>query len=148
MEHPGNDDPFPVLQQQPPSPTQHRQPHLDHHDTFIAVTASSNVNASSTKERPISGVVPPYWRHSRALSRASQTSTDTGPGGPVITLEDHTEDPNSDTSRGLWAKSVTIDDHVVVEGKTGVGAYVVWICRIQMLEVSRSEIYLWEECRR
>jgi hypothetical protein len=55
-------------------------------------------------------------------------------GTPAITLEDHTEDPDSDSSRGLWAKSVTIDDHVLVEGKTGVGAYVVWNCKVQTLE--------------
>ena len=84
------------------------------------------------KERPVLGIVPPYWSHHRNASRASQISAD---GGPAITLEDHTEDPNSETSRGLWAKSVTIDDHVVVQGKSGVGAYVVWNCKIRTLEV-------------
>ena len=29
-----------------------------------------------------------------------------------------------------------MDDHAVVQGKTGVGAYVVWSCRIQTLDVS------------
>ncbi|KAL4977752.1 PX domain protein [Aspergillus desertorum] len=82
-------------------------------------------------ERPDSGIVPPYWSHHRNASRASQISTD---GGPAITLEDHTEDPNCETNRGLWAKSVTIDDHVVVQGKSGVGAYVVWNCKIRTLE--------------
>ncbi|KAL4936500.1 hypothetical protein BDV06DRAFT_92064 [Aspergillus oleicola] len=82
-------------------------------------------------ERPVSGIVPPYWSHARNASRTSQFSVD---GGPAITLEDHTEDPNSETSRGLWAKSVTIDDHVVVQGKTGIGAYVVWNCKIRTLE--------------
>ncbi|RDW81708.1 uncharacterized protein DSM5745_05265 [Aspergillus mulundensis] len=86
------------------------------------------------KERPVSGIVPPYWSHHRNASRVSQISTD---GGPAITLEDHTEDPNSETSRGLWAKSVTIDDHVVVQGKTGIGAYVVWNCKIRTLEIFR-----------
>ncbi|KAL4902586.1 hypothetical protein BDW74DRAFT_158068 [Aspergillus multicolor] len=83
------------------------------------------------KDRPVSGIVPPYWSHHRNASRVSQISTD---GAPAITLEDHTEDPNSETSRGLWAKSVTIDDHVVVQGKTGIGAYVVWNCKIRTLE--------------
>ena len=54
----------------------------------------------------------------------------------MITLEDHTADPESETSRGLWAQSVSIEDHVVVQGKTGVGAYVVWNCKIQTLDVS------------
>ncbi|KAL2009626.1 hypothetical protein VTN00DRAFT_5433 [Thermoascus crustaceus] len=84
-----------------------------------------------SRNRAISGVVPPYWRHTRALSRASQTSVD---GLPAITLEDHTEDPDSATSRGLWAKSVEIEDYVVVQGKSGVGAYVVWNCKIETLD--------------
>lgn len=85
------------------------------------------------KERPISGVVPPYWSHYRDASRSSQASLDQS--GAII-LEDHTEDPNSDTSRGLWAKSVTVDDYVIVQGKSsvGAGAYVVWNCKIQTLE--------------
>ncbi|GAD94152.1 IQ calmodulin-binding motif protein [Paecilomyces variotii No. 5] len=78
-------------------------------------------NHASAKQRPISGIVPPYWRHYRDVSRNSMASFD---GAAAITLEDHTEDPGAETSRGLWAKSVTIDDYVVVQGKTGVGAYV------------------------
>lgn len=91
----------------------------------------------SHKERPISGVVPPYWSHYRDASRSSQASLDQS--GAII-LEDHTEDPNSDTSRGLWAKSVTVDDYVIVQGKSsvGAGAYVVWNCKIQTLEVCGS----------
>ncbi|EEA22099.1 hypothetical protein TMatcc_008475 [Talaromyces marneffei ATCC 18224] len=90
----------------------------------------------SRKDRPISGVVPPYWRHQRVLSRASlASSVDTYPSSnPAITLEDHTVDPNATTTRGLWARSVTIDDHVVVSGKTGIGAYVVWMCNVQTLD--------------
>lgn len=161
MEHPGNEetgptDPSPVVQHLQ-SPSEERQPQPDHHeDIVITATAAGGVSASNgtalsassvadgqaTKERPISDVVPPYWRHHRNASRASQTSIDTAISKPAITLEDHTEDPNSDTSRGLWAKSVTIDDHVVVHGKTGVGAYVVWICKIEMLEVGGSDIVM------
>ena len=86
----------------------------------------------TAKERPISGVVPPYWGHYRNASRSSQASLDQS---RVITLVDHSEDPNSDTSRGLWAKSVAIEDYVIVKGKSGIGAYVVWNCKIQTLEV-------------
>jgi hypothetical protein len=90
-------------------------------------------SASSITSRPISGVVPPYWQcHNRSVSHASQSSLH------GITLEDHTADPDSETSRGLWARSVSIDDHVVVQGMTGVGSYVVWNCRIQTLDVSYS----------
>lgn len=95
--------------------------------------SSESQPEDSPKTRPVSGVVPPYWqRHERGASRASQSSL----GGPMITLEDHTADPESETSRGLWAQSVSIEDHVVVQGKTGVGAYVVWNCKIQTLDVS------------
>ncbi|KAL4923462.1 uncharacterized protein BDV17DRAFT_242906 [Aspergillus undulatus] len=125
----------------PPNPSSDI-PSASHHDTGVddsqsAETSGSPGPASSQSprhapnERPVSGIVPPYWSHHRNASRTSQFSTD---GGPPITLEDHTEDPNSETSRGLWAKSVTIDDHVVVQGKTGIGAYVVWNCKIRTLE--------------
>lgn len=115
------------------------------HDTngitpFPALHPGLDTNADTNqprKDRPISGVVPPYWRHQRALSRASlASSVDTHRSSkPAITLEDHTADPNATTTRGLWARSVTIDDHVVVSGKTGIGAYVVWMCNVQTLDV-------------
>lgn len=90
--------------------------------------------ASSTKSRPVSGVIPPFWqRHERSVSRASLSSL---AQSRIIRLEDHTADPDSETSRGLWASSVAIEDHVVVQGKSGVGSYVVWNCRIQTLDVS------------
>lgn len=106
---------------------------------FPAVRPPLDTNPTSKKgrnDRPVSGVVPPYWRHQRALSRASlASSVDTYRSSkPAITLEDHTTDPNATTTRGLWARSVTIDDHVVVSGKTGIGAYVVWLCNVQTLD--------------
>ncbi|GIK07392.1 PX domain-containing protein ypt35 [Aspergillus viridinutans] len=110
-------------------------------DTIVSAALSDGVSVSngsvlpqarhaSSSDRPVSGVIPPYWSHHRNASRTSQISLDQ----PAITLEDHSEDPNSETSRGLWAKSVTVDDYAVVKGKTGVGAYVVWNCRIQTLD--------------
>lgn len=94
----------------------------------------SSASSASTTSRPLSAVVPPYWcRHERNISHVSQSSLS---GAAHITLEDHTADPNSETSRGLWASSVAIDDHVVVRGMTGVGSYVVWNCTIQTLDVS------------
>ncbi|PLN82879.1 Phox homologous domain-containing protein [Aspergillus taichungensis] len=86
---------------------------------------------TTSKDRPVSGVVPPYWSHHRDTSRTSQASLE---HLPPITLEDHTEDPDSETTRGLWAQSVSIDDYAVVQGKTGVGSYVVWNCTINTLE--------------
>jgi hypothetical protein len=107
-------------------------------DTKTNIEANVKSSASSTTSRPISGVVPPYWHcHNRNISHASQSSL------RGITLEDHTADPDSETSRGLWARSVSIDDHVVVRGMTGVGSYVVWNCTIQTLDVSYSEWLRW-----
>ncbi|KAL2870021.1 uncharacterized protein BJX67DRAFT_303065 [Aspergillus lucknowensis] len=127
--------PLPVS---PPPPTFSSAPGRDtpaaSHSTESCSSPTPTLPQSSDlspKQRPVSGIVPPYWSHHRNVSRVSQVSTD---GGPAITLEDHTEDPNSETTRGLWAKSVTIDDYVVVQGKTGIGAYVVWNCRIRALE--------------
>ena len=84
------------------------------------------------------GVVsPPYWySHQRSNSSASYSSTHFG-RTPQITLEDHTED-DSEQCKSLWARHVSIDDHVVVSGnRTGVGAYIVWNCTVETLSVSR-----------
>lgn len=146
---PANEETGPVPRPQPlpsPPPQSSTSIVLDV-DSIVTASISDGVSASngptilpapnnapSRKDRPASGVIPPYWSHHRNPSRASQASVDQ----PAITLEDNTEDPYSETSRGLWAKSVTVDDYVVVEGKTGIGAYVVWNCRIQTLDVRLS----------
>lgn len=96
---------------------------------------------SSARSRAQSGVVPPWWqRHERNASRLSQSSL---ARSAEITLEDHTADPNSETTRGLWARSVFIDDHCIVQGLTGVGAYVVWNCTINTLDVSSAQQMTW-----
>lgn len=148
---PANEDiaSVPPHQPRPSSPTQSSSPPSDiiNNDT-IAASLSDGVAVSngsilpraqdlSNKDRPVSGIVPPYWSHHRNASRASHISLDQAPG---ITLEDHTEDPDCETSRGLWAKSVVVDDHVVVQGKTGIGSYVVWNCRIQTLDVRQRSL--------
>lgn len=127
--------PAPRLQPQPqPSPPPDPQLSPAVHPTQTEPAPDASGTTLSPKSRPVSGVVPPYWqRHERNASRASQNSQTRS---TLITLEDHTADPDSETSRGLWARSVSIEDHVVVQGKTGVGAYVVWNCRIQTLDVS------------
>ncbi|ODH52598.1 hypothetical protein GX48_01378 [Paracoccidioides brasiliensis] len=108
--------------------------------------------STSTSSSP---VTPPNWLHQHH-SNAPQASLDastTMHRTSLIRLEDHTEDPANEASKGLWARSVTIDDYVVVGGKGGrgmgigmgkskgmgiggfgVGAYVVWVCRIETLE--------------
>ncbi len=76
-------------------------------------------------------ITPVYWQHQRTESYASVGNSKPTP----ITLEDHTEEP-SEHSGALWAKSVTILDYVIVSGsRTGVGAYVVWNCRVETLDV-------------
>ena len=96
-------------------------------------------DASVATVRPErNSVVPPYWQHhGRHASRMSSYSTD---GHPTpISLEDHTED-GSEQSKGLWAKGVTIDDYVVVSGTApGLGAYVVFNCTVETLDVSHPE---------
>lgn len=130
--------PSPDLQALPADPPSQLDPSApDVHGTVLSPPQQEQSSISSAQSRPVSGVVPPYWqRHDRNGSRLSQNSLARSAG---ITLEDHTADPDSETSRGLWARSVSIDDHRVVEGKTGVGAYVVWNCTIYTLDVSLDQ---------
>ena len=89
---------------------------------------SKQASQSSTVPQPIT---PPYWTHQRSTSSASIQTVFSAP----ITLEDHTESP-SEQSSALWAKSVSIDEYVTVSGsRTGVGAYVVYHCKVETLEV-------------
>jgi hypothetical protein len=92
---------------------------------------SVSLNGQLNNENKRSSIVPPYWKRQRGDS----SSTIGNAPATRITLEDHTEEP-SDKSTALWAKSVTIEDYVVVSGsRTGVGAYVVWNCTVETLEV-------------
>jgi hypothetical protein len=79
---------------------------------------------------------PPYWqRHQRNDSSLSYASVDNIRHSP-ITLEDHT-DEGSEQCKALWARHVTIDDYVIVGGNApAVGAYVVWNCTVETLDVS------------
>ena len=79
-----------------------------------------------------SSVAPIHWQHRRYESYVSIGHTKP----PPITLEDNTEEI-PDIKSPLWAKAVTIDDHVVVSGSVrGVGEYTIWNCRIDTLDVS------------
>jgi hypothetical protein len=92
---------------------------------------ASKSSSSSEAEQLPSVIVPPYWKHHRQVSEASIDFKK--PRG--ISLEDHTEE-HSPSSNALWARNVTIADYVIVKGsKTGVGAYVVWNCQVQTLDV-------------
>ncbi|ETN36954.1 uncharacterized protein HMPREF1541_07942 [Cyphellophora europaea CBS 101466] len=92
-------------------------------------TESSEPTAEVTTKRH-SALSPPYWQHKRTDSNATQTSLHP----PPISLEDHTA-PESPSKSSLWAKSISIDDYVIVNGNpTGIGAYVVWNCIVQTLD--------------
>jgi len=74
---------------------------------------------------------PPYWvqSHQRSVSNISVESIPPG----AITLQDNT-DGEDDKNRACWARSVHIDDYVVVNGsKTGIGAFVVWNIKVETL---------------
>lgn len=76
---------------------------------------------------------PPFWSlHGRSVSNVSYQSINQTQTAP-ITLEDHSQEDAVQT-QGCWARSVTIDDYIVVSGSTGIGAYVVWNCTVDTLK--------------
>ena len=100
------------------------------HDGAKAATAPKDGTSADV-------VSPPYWQQQH--QRDSYLSTYSADGHPTpIGLEDHT-DEGSDQCKVLWAKGVTIDDYVVVSGSApGLGAYVVWNCTVETLDVSQA----------
>lgn len=97
--------------------------------TSLTLTTSSPPQPSPAVNG--NGIISPvYWQHADS-STISQYSLPLARG---ITLEDHTESP-SETSSSLWARSIIIDSYVVVKGNpTGIGAYVVWNCKVETLD--------------
>ena len=85
-------------------------------------------------------LVPPYWSQSHRRYESYSSVQHAKP--PPITLEDHTtEDAESSYEQNganvFWAKGVTVDDYVLVSGTLpSVGSFVVWNCRIEMIDVS------------
>lgn len=57
----------------------------------------------------------------------------------AILLEDHSEEHNQQT-QSCWARSVSIDDYIIVSGPTGIGAYVVWHLTVSTLKGGDLEI--------
>jgi hypothetical protein len=86
-------------------------------------------------------IIPPYWqRHERTASSQSVTngSADSSRPAPIL-MEDHSQE-GSEQCKALWARHVTIDDYVIVSGTApGIGAYVVWNCTVETLDVSLSK---------
>lgn len=88
--------------------------------------------AAEERPGPPPSIVPPYWQHRRFESYASVNIPKPAP----ITLEDHTEETSEQTG-SLWAKSVLIDDYVVIQGTVpSLRDYTVWNCKIDTLDVS------------
>jgi hypothetical protein len=88
---------------------------------------------------PPDAIVPPYWQsHRRGLSYVSIVSSNTNRPA-AITLEDNTQEDADDPGglkSPLWARMVSVDSHVVITGNVkGIGDYVVWICKVQTLDV-------------
>ncbi|KAL9113348.1 MAG: hypothetical protein Q9227_002389 [Pyrenula ochraceoflavens] len=82
-------------------------------------------------------ITPPYWQHQRSTSSNSHVSVDKFGRATPIHLEDHTEN-ESETAKALWARGVIIEDYRVVQaGANGIGAYVVWNCRVETLELKK-----------
>jgi hypothetical protein len=93
-----------------------------------------------------SSIVPPYWqRRERSDSTRSVTLHNSTDNIGRILLEDHT-DEGSEQCKTLWAKHVTINDHVVVSGTApGLGSYVAWNCTVETLDVSvRGAVLQWQ----
>ncbi|KAI7545142.1 hypothetical protein KC343_g14617 [Hortaea werneckii] len=93
------------------------------------------------QSEPQAAISPPFWTpHARTISSASSHSLDDRATGPhPISLEDHTTDTASHhPSQSCWAQSVTIDSYTILTGPTGIGAYVVWSCRISVLPQTTS----------
>lgn len=107
-------------------------------------TGQSNpaISESDSDTRVSSSLVPPHWTHRRYESYHSVQ----GSKPAAITLEDHTEEP-TERSNSLWARAVTIDDHILVSGSLpNVGKFVVWVINIDTLDVSNISYPLNPPC--
>ena len=115
----------------------------------MTLDMSTDPGTATVTVRPErNSIVPPFWqRRERSDSRLSCNSADAH--GSPIRLEDHT-DENSEQCKALWARSVTIDDYVVVGSGTtpALGAYVVWNITVDTLNVSspQGSLHIWCTC--
>ena len=79
----------------------------------------------------------PYWTRARSTTYSTIASSEGGEAA-AITLKDNTEQDQSSHNQ-LWARAITIDDYVVIQGNNvGIGAYVVWICKVETLDNTRA----------
>lgn len=102
------------------------QDHLEEDSQSASISPQVHVNSADVD-------APPFWtRHDRTMSAVSyQSILQTRPA--PIQLEDHSEEDH-EQSQGCWARSVTVDDYVVISGPSGIGAYIVWNCTVSTLK--------------
>jgi hypothetical protein len=101
---------------------------------------------SDGNDSPVTSPVtsPPYWvqSHSRSISNISIESVPDG----AITLQDNTDGEDS-KNKACWARSVYIEDHVVINGsRTGIGAFVVWNITVDTLHVGDEALLVLDTC--
>jgi len=90
--------------------------------------ANTHVVTATTDEEPLHS--PPYWQ---IPMRSNSSPSDAAGQKRAITLEDNTEE-TAEQYHALWAKSVNIDNYVVVGGAApAIGSYVVWNCTVETL---------------
>ncbi|TVY68757.1 PX domain-containing protein [Lachnellula suecica] len=93
----------------------------------------SNTSAPQDNDSPVtSPVSPPYWvqGHQRSFSQISVESVPKG----GITLQDNTDGEDA-KNKACWAKSVQIEDHVIInDNRTRIGAFVVWNINVETLQ--------------
>jgi hypothetical protein len=102
-------------------------------------STSAGSEVGNGNDSPVtSPISPPYWvqGHQRSVSNISVESVPNG----GITLQDNTDGEDA-KNKACWAKSVQIEDHVIINGnRTGIGAFVVWNINVETLQVSCSAI--------
>ncbi|CAD6442092.1 681c12d5-9941-4553-b8b0-a262f3ceb2f8 [Sclerotinia trifoliorum] len=145
-------------------PNNNPNPNLnfDHHITITPQSPEPSSSAPNPNESPstspISATIPPYWQQSQARPLSYVSIDSIHPSG--ITLQDNTADGDEegdangrDKNEACWARSVVIEDYVVVNGSGiggmakmgkglgigggiggGIGAFVVWNVRVDTLE--------------
>jgi hypothetical protein len=108
---------------------------LSPHSSCNGTLAEASAPATEQPDPEPPVIVPPYWqRHRRGDSYLSIDSRRLSNLG--IRLVDNTGDA-SESSKGLWARSAEVGEHVLVRGSApGIGDYNVWICKVETLNVS------------
>jgi hypothetical protein len=96
-------------------------------------------NVPTAAVTPDSVTTPPYWTASKRLHQRN-VSADSLPAGAIM-LRDNEDVEDDDRNNACWAKSVEIIDHTVVNSNaTNIGAFVVWIIKVETLNGSYMNI--------